>query len=35
MLDLDRLQDFDRALATLGQKKSTQANSLQSKAKAA
>jgi hypothetical protein len=35
MLDLDRLQDFDRTLAALSQKKSTQANGLQSKAKAA
>jgi hypothetical protein len=34
MLDLDRLQDFDRALAVLGQKKANQANGLQEKAKA-
>jgi hypothetical protein len=34
MLDLDRLNDFDRALAVLGQKKSMQANDMKDKAKA-
>ncbi len=34
MLDLDRLHDFDRALAVLGKKKSMQANGMQDKAKA-
>jgi hypothetical protein len=34
MLDLDRLQDFDRALAALDQKKPKQGNALQTKAKA-
>jgi hypothetical protein len=35
MLDLDRLQDFDRALAALGQKKASLGNTLQGGAKAA
>jgi len=34
MLDLDRLQDFDRALAALNQKKQQQGNALQHEAKA-
>jgi len=35
MLDLDRLNDFDRALAALVQKKPQQSNGLQREAKAA
>jgi hypothetical protein len=35
MLDLDRLQDFDRALTALDQKKKNQGNTLQREAKAA
>jgi hypothetical protein len=35
MLDLDRLKDFDRALAVLSRKKLNQGNALQREAKAA
>ena len=35
MLDLDRLQDFDRALAVLGQKKAVQTNTVQREVKTA